>query len=182
MAGRLHFTIGLPRSGKTTYCKQWADQDKGRVVVNADSIRLALSGDRYNSLCEPQVHATKLVMVRSLLLYGYDVMVDGTHTTKRSILELLYIDPMERFGIDEDVYPHVLETHPDVCVQRARETGQNDLIPVIDRMVNNLNEWVTNLFITDNDGHKRLYGLGIIDDIHKKIFSSFPNKTFIRRA
>lgn len=182
MSGQLHFTIGLPRSGKTTYCKEWANQEKGRVVVNADSIRLALSGDRYNSLCEPQVHATKLVMIRSLLLYGYDVMVDGTHTTKRSIIELLNIDPMEHFGIDENVYPHVVETHPDVCILRAKETGQDDLIPVIYKMVDNLHEWVTNLFVIDDDGHIKLNGPGIIDDIYKKISSSFLNGTFTRRA
>src|SRR3990167_9078457 len=89
--GNLYVTIGLPRSGKSTYCKQWAMRTPRRTIVSGDSIRLAMTGQRFNYNIEPFVNATKLVMTKSLLLNGFDVIVDETCTTEKSIREMLQI-------------------------------------------------------------------------------------------
>ena len=132
---------GCARSGKSTVAKRWANYEinfeKGyykiasrglydlpRVIVCADDIRLSL-GFRYNWRLEDYVHCVKNTMIKSLL-YKHDVLVDGTHTTKGSIIALLNID------IDADYYR--MDTSVEECCRRAVATGQDDLIPVIERM------------------------------------------------
>lgn len=126
---KLLFTIGLPRSGKSTYLK---NTDKRYSIVCADEIRLALYGQRYFAGGELFVSAIKEIMIKSLLSNGNDIIVDGTHTTQNSINKILSIDN-EANGI-------FIPTHPDICKQRAIETEQLDLIPIIDKMVQNLKE------------------------------------------
>ena len=137
---KLYFLIGLPRSGKSTLANQWARyfisfmpngviddtsyDSTPRVVVCADDIRYAC-GHRWNGYVEPYINATKLIMIRSLLR-KHDVLVDGTHTTSKSIMELL--------TINRHAIPYFVNTKPDICKQRAKESNQDDLLPVIDRM------------------------------------------------
>jgi len=75
----LILTVGLPRSGKTTWAKQM-----GVPIVNPDSIRLALHGQPFIGLAEPFVWAIAKTMVRALFLAGHDnVIVDATNTTRK---------------------------------------------------------------------------------------------------
>lgn len=132
MSGKLFFLIGIPRSGKSTYCEKWVDNPnhKRRVIVSSDSIRMAMHGQRYEPLAETMVFAVKHIMIRSLLSKGFDVIVDGTHSTKISIQRLLEIDP--------NATPIFLQTPVEVCKERAIKTNQPDLIPVIDRIADNI--------------------------------------------
>ena len=154
MDNKLYFTIGLPRSGKSHLADQWVRYEMDiidnlfqpyireelcpdphsetlRVVICSDDIRLALHGCRWSSVAEESVHSIQGVMIRSLLLRGFDVLVDGTHTTKSSIERMIRFCPS---GVDY-VY---INTSPEICKKRARETGQKDLCGVIDKMANNL--------------------------------------------
>lgn len=149
--GKLFFCIGLPRCGKSTFCQKWANGDilskvsvdydsdnmsykinrlVKRVVVNVDEIRLSLHGNRYEPLAETMVFAITHVMIRTLLNQGYDVIVDETNTTEISIQRLLEIDP--------NATPIFIDTPIEECKKRAIETGQPDLLPVIDRIYGNL--------------------------------------------
>jgi len=127
----LYFTVGLPRSGKSTCCKDFLDTFDNIAIVCADDIRLAM-GHRWNPFVEPMVNAIKLTMIRTLL-YKQDVIVDGTHTTKKSIMELLRINHMAR--------PIYMKTSAEECKKRAIDSKQEDLIPVIERMDRQLKEW-----------------------------------------
>ncbi len=152
--GNIYFTIGLPRSGKSILCDQWVsykmdivdhqfqprlhesicehahieDSDNPRVIVCSDNIRIALHGCRWSSVAEESVHSIQGVMIRSLLERGFDVIVDGTHTTKSSIARML------RF--DENAHYIYVNTNADTCKLRAHD--QQDLHSVIDRMEANL--------------------------------------------
>lgn len=146
--GKLSFLMGLPRSGKSSVASQWIKGemqftssrrsmrnksiDQPRVIVCADDIRLAL-GHRWNSLTEGFVDATKHTMIRALL-QNHDVLVDGTHTTLTHIQRL--------FEIDSEVEFFFIDTPPDICKIRAEESGQTDLLPVIDRMAGQLMDLV----------------------------------------
>lgn len=132
--GKLRFLIGLQRSGKSTFATQWMrgasrTDDDGvvfpRAVVCADNIRLAISGQRYNRHIEPVTFMVKDYMIESLLSRGHDVLVDGTHTTKMSI--------RRNYEIDIDAQWTLINTPVAVCKQRAIDTGQPDLVPVLDR-------------------------------------------------
>ena len=160
--GKLLYTIGLPRSGKSTIATKWANEKPMRAIVNSDSIRLALTGKRYEPLAETMVFATKHVMIRALLERGFDVIVDGTHSTEISIKRILEID------INAEAIPVYVDACE--CVRRAKETGQNDLIPTIDRINDNL----INLDFYDNlEGMLEYIKQEVID---RNLYGKFGDK------
>jgi len=160
--GRLFALIGIPRSGKSTFCNDWLSkrisvlkplgivssyrkphnitdydgivyhenmgEQTPRVLVCADKIRLSM-GHRWNSNVEDYVSAVKNTMIKTLL-QDHDTICDGTHTTIGSIKKLLTLDPDAQFVL--------IDTPVEVCKQRAIATGQEDLLPVIDRMAKQL--------------------------------------------
>lgn len=87
----LFFTIGPPRSGKSTYCTKWANEAPNRAIVCGDSIRQAL-GFEFRQETETLIQGIKDTMVRSLLNRGQDVIIDGTHSTPGSIKRIFQID------------------------------------------------------------------------------------------
>lgn len=134
MSGHIIILIGAARSGKSTYSNKLLKQidNRNKVVVNSDNIRLAIHGNRYISLTEPLVFAITEIMVRSLYIAKYTIVLDETSTTTNSIRKWLSIDPDA-----EAVY---IPATREECYERARLTGQEDLINkgVIDRHFNNL--------------------------------------------
>jgi hypothetical protein len=134
---KLTALIGLARSGKSTFAKKWQttpDPDGlSRVVVNGDNVRLALHGMRYVHSAEPIVHGIYNTMVKALLLNpNLSLLMDDTHTTVSSIRNVLNMDVDAEF-----IYVHC---HPETAKDRAINTNQRDLIPVIDRMWDNLQD------------------------------------------
>jgi len=116
----LILTVGLPRSGKSTWAKQ-----QGYPIVNPDSIRLALHGQRFEKLAEPFVWAIAKTMVRSLFLAGHDtVIVDATNTTQGR---------RDEWESDEwQVTCRIIATSEEECIRRAGD--DQEIIPVIERM------------------------------------------------
>jgi predicted kinase len=118
----LILTVGLPRSGKTTWARA-----QGHPIVNPDAIRLALHGQRFEPLAEPFVWAIARVMVRSLFLAGHPVvLVDATNTTRKRRDE--WQDPAWRREF------MTLGLAADGCIRRARDAGDEAIVPVIERM------------------------------------------------
>lgn len=123
----LELLVGLPRSGKSTYA------DKQRtlgtsVIVNPDSIRLALHGRRFAPEAEDFVWATAKVMVRSLFLAGHmHVLVDATNTT-RARRDFWKSDAWQRTFT-------TIDTAVELCLSRAE--GDIELQKVIQRMHDN---------------------------------------------
>jgi predicted kinase len=143
----LTMLMGLARSGKSTIAKRWVNYEidikngklihRGinkqpdelpRVIVCADDIRLTF-GHRFNYLMEDYISAIKYTMIKTLLM-KHDVLNDATSTTKGSIYKLLEIDENAEF--------YRMDTSAETCKLRAKETNQEDLIPVIDRMAKQL--------------------------------------------
>lgn len=139
--GKLFFTIGTAKSGKSTWCDEWIKYgvhvgNEGlvtpRVIVSDDDIRMALYNKRYEAECEPMVFAVKSVMIRALLSRGMNVMVDDTHTTEQSVRRL--------FEIDNAAQYKRFETPPGTSKTRAYQFGFMDLFPVIERHWSQLNK------------------------------------------
>jgi len=123
MKTTLIVTVGLPRSGKTTYCNQVL-KPKGFVIVNPDSFRFAIHGQTFVPSAEPFVWAAVYAAVDALRLAGHDVVVDGTHMTKKRR------ESWEQRGAEF----HLMGTKKEVCLERAKLTGREDILPVIERM------------------------------------------------
>lgn len=118
--------IALPRSGKSTYVRE---NFKGIPVVSADQIRLLVHGKRFAAEQEQKVWWVRNIMLRALLEQGLDVVVDQTNLTKERRRPLINL--AREYGYKAVAV--VLGTDVDTCKARAVETGQEDLLPVIDR-------------------------------------------------
>jgi predicted kinase len=129
---RLHFVVGLPRSGKSTYCDHWVRQAGGcpRAVVGGDDFRHAVYGSAFRREAESLVFAAMDTTCRALLRRGFEVIVDETHTTEESLRRVLRIDP--------DAVPHWLDVPIEVCEERARSTGKDFLVAPIRLMAGQL--------------------------------------------
>lgn len=119
-------TIGLPRSGKST----WA-MEQNLPVVSPDAIRLALHGEQFISSAEPMVWAMSEYMVKALFLAGHDkVVLDSTSITESRR------QPWKKLCNDMGVeYTYVIiPTKADICIKRALELENYELVSVIERM------------------------------------------------
>lgn len=115
----LVLTIGLPRSGKSTWSRQ-----QGFPIVNPDSIRLALHGQRYIQQAEPYVWAIAHTMVDSLFLAGHQVVIlDATNTTAQR--------RQEWASKNYECYFKHIDTAPGVCITRANDADDQYIIPII---------------------------------------------------
>jgi hypothetical protein len=86
----------------------------GWPVVNPDSVRLAMHGQRYAAEAEPLVWATVNIMIKALFLAGHDhVLLDATNW------QTLF---------------HHIDTDSQECMTRAAEAGDDVIQPVIMRM------------------------------------------------
>lgn len=118
--------MGLPRSGKSTIVATLSKKHNA-PVVRRDAIRLALHGHRYQTEAEPMVKAMSLYMIRSLFLAGHDTVIADETNYSAAAREALR-------STDWRVVFYEVPTPPHICKQRAIDTGQEDLLPVIDNM------------------------------------------------
>jgi len=117
---------GLPRSGKST----WA-REQGWPIVNPDSLRLAIHGQRYLAPLEELVWMIAKWMVKALFLAGHEqVIVDATNMTRKRR------DAWR--SEDWDVRFRPIHTSAAECLRRAEAQNDAEIVPVIERMAN---EW-----------------------------------------
>ena len=126
---RLIATIGLPRSGKST----WA-REQGHPIVNQDAIRLALHGKPFIGLAEPFVRAIAHCMVRALFEAGHEtVILDATNVTEKRRFEWVTDEWQTEW--------HVIETPKSVCLERAIGARREDLIGTAYRTLQPMNDF-----------------------------------------
>ena len=120
----LILTVGLPRSGKTTWARL-----QGHPIVNPDSIRLALHGQRFYGPAEPTVWATAKLMVAALFGAGHKtVILDATNVSAKRR------DDWKSYAPTLQIF----EAGPVTCLERALAENDQEIVPVIERMAN---EW-----------------------------------------
>lgn len=118
----LHLMVGLPRSGKSTKAKQL-----GFPIVEPDAIRKVIHGTAWKPNVEPLVWAQAHLMVEALFEAGHkDVILDATNHT---------VERRKEWESDQwSLRYHQVLTDQRVCIERAIGTGQDYLVPVIERM------------------------------------------------
>lgn len=118
----LWMTVGLPRSGKTTSARQL-----NMPIVNPDSIRIALHGQRFIGDAEPMVWVMAKYMVIALFEAGHnDVVLDATNTTVNRREE--WVDKRwSRVFL-------TMQADKDECISRAELLNDSYIIPIIEKM------------------------------------------------
>lgn len=139
--GQLYYMVGLPRSGKTTLMNKWQAEKPNRVIVCFDNIRLALYEKDHIQSMEPFMWELGTTMAKTLLLSGYDVMMDDTHSSK---WKRDYYNILGGHGM-------YLNTPLDICLKRAPQ-AHTAFISAIHRMAGRLegfNPQAENIAVVD---------------------------------
>jgi predicted kinase len=123
---RLYATVGLPRSGKSTFCREVLMPNE-YVVINPDNFRLVIHGQRFLSSAEPFVWASVYAAVDALLMTGHSVVVDATNITE------VRREPWEKRGAEFIL----MQTTEEECIRRARSLRDDSIVPIIQRMAAN---------------------------------------------
>ncbi len=118
----LIMTVGLPYSGKSTWAKSMH-----YPIVCPDSIRLTIHGQRFRKSIESMVWAIAKIMVEALFEAGHDkVILDAcSHTADRR---------NEWKNEDWTRWYVVCDISKIGCMARAQESGDLEIMPIIDRM------------------------------------------------
>lgn len=118
----LVMTVGLPRSGKST-----AARKMNIPIVNPDSIRIALHGQRFIGEAEPMVWVMAKYMVAALFEAGHDnVVLDATNTTVARRSEWIDKRWQRVFAL--------VDTPKEVCIERANNLDDPYILPIIEKM------------------------------------------------
>lgn len=133
----LYMTVGLPRSGKSTWCRQ-----QGIPVVCPDEIRLAIHGKPFIKTAEPYVWAIAKTMVKALFGAGHNIVILDACNGNKHTREQWH-------SRDWNVYYKPFKASPAECLERP---GADDLVQVIHRMARHWDPpevtgewpWVTN--------------------------------------
>lgn len=78
----LTLLVGLPASGKTTFCEKSFNEEGSPVRISLDDFRKLICGKDYFKPFEPTVHAWAQQTTRYLLSQGHDVVLDATSLTQ----------------------------------------------------------------------------------------------------
>ena len=120
--------VGLPRSGKTIWAKEYARKNPNFIIVSPDTIRLALHNNRFIAEAEEFVWAIHYTMIKTLLLQGYDIIVDATNTTEKRRKPYSY-----KFK-GCHIRTKVIFTSKEICIERATKENDSEIIPIINKM------------------------------------------------
>jgi predicted kinase len=121
---KLILTVGLPRSGKTT----WA-MKQGFPVLNIDEVRWQVYGHRFWGPGEELTWTIARIMFRALAAVNEVIIIDACNVTKKRREDWIKLVPE---GTQIELEPFMAS--PKLCIDRARVTGDLEIIPVIERM------------------------------------------------
>lgn len=119
---------GLPRSGKSTKCREeW--QPMGYVVVNPDKMRIAYHGKAFYPEKEREVWTMAEVFVKMLMLQGNNIVLDATNISVKGRAKWIDIAKQNKYK----AFIHWVQTDKEECLRRNH--GEGAVPPeVIERM------------------------------------------------
>jgi len=118
--------MGLPRSGKSTVSRVLSMQFAA-PVVNRDSIRLALHGERFLKPAEPMVRVLARIMVEALFNAGHGTVIVDETNLKRATRDFWRDGPWATEFLQ-------VQTSKELCIARAQATDDEAIMPVIQAM------------------------------------------------
>lgn len=120
MKPQLNVLVGVPASGKSTFCNEFLS--KVSTVISRDIVRYSIikDGEEYFSH-EKEVFKEFIRQIRELMGKGENVTVDATHLNATSRFKLL----SNLKGFDYEINAYFFDTPFDECLGRnAMRTGR----------------------------------------------------------
>lgn len=127
----LLMTIGLPRSGKTTWVKRNLNPED--VIVSGDEIRKIVYGQRFWEDGETLMLAISSLFMRMLMEQGKTIIVDECNVTRKCREPILEMAKRYGYYAIGAIFP----TPKEECLRRADITNDDIIKPVIERMAAN---------------------------------------------
>ena len=104
---KLILTRGIQGSGKSTWARQWVEEDpENRIRINNDDIRNML-GKYWVTSRENLVSSIKKNMAEEAINRGYDIVVDNMNLNAKEIL--FWKDMVKMANMDPDGYQYEIE-------------------------------------------------------------------------
>ena len=104
---KLILTRGIQGSGKTTWARQWVEEDpENRIRINNDDIRNML-GKYWVTSRENLVSSIKKNMAEEAINRGYDIVVDNMNLNPKEVL--FWKDMVKMANMDPDGYQYEIE-------------------------------------------------------------------------
>lgn len=119
---------GIPASGKSTFAKQWVEEDpKTRVIVNRDSIRRGL-GVYWVPSRENLVSDIEYSIVHHGMKRNYDICLDSTNLNPNYLNQWLLLADNYEYEIEYKKF--------DISLEEALERDKNREFPVGEKVIN----------------------------------------------
>ena len=124
---KLLILVGIPASGKSTFAKQWVEEDpKTRVIVNRDSIRRGL-GVYWVPSREGLVSDIEYCYVKSAMDWNYDVCIDATNLNPNYLSQWVNLAIDEKYTIEYKKF--------DISLEEALERDKNREFSVGEKVI-----------------------------------------------
>ena len=127
---KIKILIGIPASGKSTWCNEFLRNNPNWIRVNRDYFRLML---RNEQMCEPKVEDLVSILVNktihAALLKKLNVIVDATNVKVKYVEEFI-----EEFKYNADIEYQVFDISLDKAIERDNNRPAKVGEAVIKRM------------------------------------------------
>lgn len=130
-------TVGLPRSGKSTWSREYGKLHS-IPVISGDAIRLAIHGTAFQYDAEELMYTMGMYMIKTLFHTGYTCIIsDDCHYSRklRQTRESTWYEPWATTPLWKTRYK-VFTTPAEECIRRAYATDKPYLVDVIKNISN----------------------------------------------
>lgn len=127
---KLILLCGIPGSGKSTYAKNYIEQNCNTIHLSSDAIRKELYGDENIQGNPGEVFVLMQKRAVEALNDGYDVIYDCTNITRKDRSGIIGVCP--KFA---KIECHIIWAPIEVCIQRDADRERTVGKEVIDRML-----------------------------------------------
>lgn len=122
--------VGIPGSGKTTYAKNYIEQNANTIHLSSDAIRKELYGDENIQGNPADVFSLMQKRAIEALNDGYDVIYDATNITRKDRASIIGMCP--KFA---NIECRIIWAPIEVCIERDAARERTVGKEVIDKML-----------------------------------------------
>jgi putative nucleotidyltransferase with HDIG domain len=127
---KLILLVGIPGSGKTTYAKNYIEQNSDTIHLSSDAIRKELYGDEAIQGNPGDVFALMQKRAVEALNEGYDVIYDATNIARKDRASIISVCP--KFA---KIEVHIIWAPIETCIERDAARERTVGKEVIDKML-----------------------------------------------